>query len=125
MPEGSAAIPAGEGVTTELRDGKPVVKVYFASGKTSVAPAFGPAAAGLKGWLDGHPGATLEVSGYADPSGNAALNAQLSKQRAQAVQADLITAGVPEGSAALVKPAAATDGSVSKEAARRVEVVVK
>ncbi len=123
--EGQATIPTGEGVTTELRDGKPVVKVYFASGKTSVAPAFGAAAAGLKGWLDGHPGATLEVSGYADPTGNAAQNAALSKQRAQAVQADLITAGVPEGSAALVKPASSTDATVSKESARRVEVVVK
>lgn len=123
--EGSVTIPTGAGVTTETRDGKPVVKVYFDSGKTAVAPAFGAAASGLKAWLDGHAGSTLAVSGYADPTGNAARNAELSKQRAQAVQAELVKAGVPETAAALVKPDSATDATVSKEAARRVEVTVQ
>lgn len=123
--EGTVAIPAGAGVTSELRDGKPVVKVYFDSGKTLVAPAFGAAAGGLKAYLDGHPGSTLAVSGYADPTGNAARNEQLSKQRAQAVQAELIKSGIPEASAQLVKPASSTDATVSKEAARRVEVTVQ
>ena len=34
------AIPEGNGVTVESRDGKPVVKVYFASGKTIMPNAF-------------------------------------------------------------------------------------
>ncbi len=71
--EGSVAIPAGAGVTSELRDGKPVVKVYFDTGKTNVAPAFTPAAGGLKAYLEGHAGSKLTVSGFADPTGNAAL----------------------------------------------------
>lgn len=41
------AIPAGAGVTSELRDGKPVVKVYFASGTTDVVPDFAGSAEGL------------------------------------------------------------------------------
>lgn len=123
--EGSLAIPAGAGVTSELRDGKPVVKVYFDSGKVDVAPAFGAAAGGLKSWLDSHSGTKLAVSGYADPSGNAALNADLAKQRAQAVQAALVAAGIPEAAAELVKPDSVTDANVAKDAARRVEVVVK
>lgn len=123
--EGTVAIPAGAGVTTEMRDGKPVVKVYFDSGKTDVVPAFAGTAGGLKAYLDSHAGAKLAVSGYADPTGNAKRNEQLSKQRAQAVQAGLINAGIPADSTALVKPASATDATVSKEAARRVEVTVQ
>lgn len=123
--EGSEAIPAGAGVTSELRDGKPVVKVYFDTAKTDVAPAFGAAAGGLKAWLDGHAGSKLAISGYSDPSGNAAANAELSKQRAQAVQAALVGAGIPVETAELVKPADSADASVPKEAARRVEVTVQ
>ncbi len=37
----------------------------------------------------------------------------------------LVKAGIPEASALLVKPDSATDGTVSKEAARRVEVTVQ
>ena len=124
-PEGSVSIPAGAGVTSEMRDGKPVVKVYFDSGMTSVTPDFANTAGGLKSWLDTHSGAVLEVSGYSDPSGNAAANAELSKQRAQAVQSALMAVDIPATSAKLVKPAEVSDATVAKEAARRVEVVVK
>ena len=123
--EGAATIPTGAGVTTETRDGKPVVKVYFDTGKIDVVAAFAGSADGLKSYLDSHSGSVLNVSGYSDPSGNAAANADLSKKRAQAVQAALVTAGIPEGSAMLVKPDNAADASVPKEAARRVEVMVK
>jgi len=123
--EGTVTIPTGAGVTTETRNGKPVVKVYFDTGKVDVAPAFDPAASGLKAWLEANPGSKLAISGYADPSGNAAFNADLAKRRAQAVLASLTKAGVPEGAAALVKPDSATDATVAKDAARRVEVVVQ
>ena len=123
--EGSVTIPDGAGVTSEMRDGKPVVKVYFDAAKTEVTPAFLRTASGLKEWLDTHSGSTLAISGYSDPSGNAAANAELSKQRAQAVQAGLFTAGIPEQVAQLVKPEVSADATVPAEAARRVEVVVK
>lgn len=123
--EGTVTIPTGAGVTAETRDGKPVVKVYFDTGKTDLAPAFTGAAAGLKDYLAGHAGSTLAVSGFNDPTGNAAANAELSKKRAQAVNAGLVANGVPEGSVALVKPAETTDTSGSNAAARRVEVVVR
>ncbi len=123
--EGTVAIPTGAGVTTEMRDGKPVVKVYFNSGKSDVAPAFAAAAGGLKAYLDSHAGSSLTVSGFNDPTGNAAFNAQLSKDRAQHVQAELVTAGIPEASAVLVPPASATDATTNLAGARRVEVTVK
>lgn len=123
--EGSVTIPAGAGVTSELRDGKPVVKVYFDTGKTVLAPAFADAAAGLKDYLAANSGSSLAVSGYNDASGNAAANAELSKQRAQAVAAALVSSGIAQASVALVKPEQTTDTSVAADAARRVEVVVK
>lgn len=123
--EGSVEIPAGAGVTSELRDGKPVVKVYFDTGKTDVAAAFAGAAGGLKAWLEANAGSSLAISGYNDPSGNAAANAELAKNRAQAVQAALVAAGIAESSAQLVKPESTADATVPPEAARRVEVVVR
>lgn len=123
--EGSVAVPAGAGVTVETRGGKPVAKVYFDTAKAAVVPAFADTAAGLKNWLDTHPGSKLAISGYNDPSGNAAANAALSKDRAQAVQAALVNAGIPAASTALVKPADTTDATTDKASARRVEVVVQ
>ena len=102
-----------------------MVKVYFDTGKTDVAEAFAPAAGGLKSWLEATAGSSLAISGYSDPSGNAAINAEISKNRAIAVRNALTAAGIPEGSVALVKPEEISDGTVSPEAARRVEVVVR
>lgn len=123
--EGAAIVPTGAGVTAETRDGKPVVKVYFDTGKADVVPAFTDAAGGLKTYLDGHAGTSLAVSGFNDKTGNAALNAELSKNRAQAVKAALVAAGVPDASVELVKPADTTDASSLNAEARRVEVVVR
>jgi outer membrane protein OmpA-like peptidoglycan-associated protein len=128
-PEATAAaavaIPAGAGVVSGERDGKPMVTVYFDTGKTMVAPAFGAAATGLQSYLGANAGSTLAVSGFSDPSGNAAANAALSKKRAQAVKAALVGAGVADASVALVKPDAAIDATTTAENARRVEVTVK
>ena len=123
--EGTVAIPEGAGVTSELRDGKPVVKVYFDTSSTAVAPAFAGAAGGLNAWLAANPGSSLAVSGFNDATGNAAANAELSKNRAQVVQAALIAAGVAENSVELVKPEDATQGTGNDADARRVEVVVR
>jgi outer membrane protein OmpA-like peptidoglycan-associated protein len=118
-------IPTGAGVTSEMRDSKPLVKVYFDTGKSQVVEAFTPAAATLKTYLEANPGSGLGVSGYNDPTGNAAANAALSKNRAQAVQAALVGAGIAATSIELIKPEAATDAQVTKEEARRVEVYIK
>lgn len=118
-------IPAGAGVTSEMRDGKPLVKVYFDTGKADVVADFVPASGGLRDYLAANSGSKLGISGYNDPTGNAAANAALSKKRAQAVQAALVKAGVPATSIELIKPEAATDTTVTKEEARRVEVFVK
>lgn len=123
--EGTIEIPAGAGVTSELREGKPVVKVYFDTASAAVVPAFGDAAGGLKAWLAANPGTSLAVSGYNDSTGNAAANAELSKNRAFAVRDALIASGIAESSVETVKPEATTAGAGDDAAARRVEVVVR
>lgn len=65
------------------------------------------------------------VSGFNDPTGNAALNAELSKKRAQSVAAALAAQGVPADSIDLEKPPETTDTTTTKENARRVDIVVK
>lgn len=124
-PVAAVVIPTGAGVTSEVREAKPLVKVYFDTGKSQVVEAFTPAAATLKTYLDANPGSGLGVSGYNDPTGNAAANAALSKNRAQAVQAALVGAGIPATSIELIKPEATTQTQVTKEEARRVEVYIK
>lgn len=124
---GSAAItvPTGSGVISEVRDNKPLLTVYFDSGKAAVSNDFAAATDTLKAYLNTHPDAKLAVSGYNDPSGNAALNAELSKNRAQAVAMALAASGIPKGSVELVKPADTTSATVTPEQARRVEVTVQ
>lgn len=126
-PVGSAAIavPKGSGVISEVRDNKPLLTVYFDSGKAAVSNDFAAATDTLKAYLNTHPDAKLAVSGYNDPSGNAALNAELSKNRAQAVATALAASGIPKGSVELVKPADTTSATVTPEQARRVEVTVQ
>lgn len=99
-----------------------IVKFYFATGKAELAPnsldALKDVAAGVK------EGKKAVVSGYTDSTGNAEINAKLSKERAFAVRDALLAAGVPESSIELRKPASDT-GSGSKEEARRVEVILE
>jgi outer membrane protein OmpA-like peptidoglycan-associated protein len=118
-------VPAGAGVTAGERNGKPMLTVYFDTGKSDVTNDLATAAARVKDYVASNAGAKLAVSGYNDPTGNAAANAELSKKRAQAVGKALEAAGVPAGSIELVKPEATTDATVDKAAARRVEVTVK
>ena len=121
----AAVVPVGAGVVSGLRDSKPMLTIYFASGQSGVSNDVAAAAGTLRAYLDAHPGTKLAVSGYNDPSGNATLNAELSKKRAQAVAAALTAAGITHGSVEMVKPADTTSASVTPDQARRVEVTVK
>ena len=110
---------------SETRDGHPALVVYFDTGKADVAPDFAAKAADIKAYVAAHPDAKLAVSGYNDPTGNAAVNAELSKNRAKAVATALKAEGVPESVVSLEKPADTTIANTDKAAARRVEVTVK
>ena len=124
--EGTAnAIPTGAGVVSGVRDSQPMLTVYFESGQSNVSSQMATAAGSLTSYLAANPDSKVAVSGYNDPSGNAALNAELSKKRAQAVASALVGAGVPQSSVELVKPADTTSATVTAEQARRVEVTIQ
>lgn len=121
----AAAVPEGAGVVASDVAGKPKLTVYFDSGKSAVTNDLAAAAANVKAYIDKNPTAKLAVSGYNDPTGNAEINARLSKERAQGVAKALEAAGIPATAIELVKPEATTDVAVDAAAARRVEVTVK
>lgn len=121
----AATVPDGAGVVQGEVGGRPKLTVYFDTGKSDVTNDLSTAAAALKDYMTKNPAAKIAVSGYNDPTGNAALNAELSKKRAQGVAKALEGIGIPATAINLEKPAATTDAAVSAAEARRVEVVVK
>ncbi len=99
-----------------------VVKFFFATGKAELAPGANEALGDVvKGVVDG--GKTAVVSGFHDATGDAAVNAELAKQRALAVRDALKALGVAEEKVELKKHEA-TQGSGSNAEARRVEVIL-
>ena len=118
--------PTGSAVVALMGENSlPALKVYFDSGKFDVPGDFATKAAEAINFLKANPDAKVVISGYNDPTGNAAANAELSKQRAQAVQAALVAQGVTEDRTVLEKPAEATGTAVTNAASRRVEVVLR
>jgi outer membrane protein OmpA-like peptidoglycan-associated protein len=103
----------------------PALKVYFDSAKSDVHGDFADKAAELVNYLKANADVKAVISGFNDPTGNAAANAELSKQRAQAVQAALVTQGLTEDRTVLEKPAETTGTAVTNAASRRVEVVLR
>lgn len=98
-----------------------VVKFYFASGKADVAAGANEALADVVSGVA--VGNKAVVSGFHDATGGAALNAELSKQRAFAVRDALLALGVAEDRIELRKPEEMQAEGSSAEA-RRVEVVL-
>ena len=122
VPVTSSVVPAGAVYEEALvRVDNGVVKFYFATGKADVAVGGNEALADVvRGVTQGK---RAQISGYHDATGDAAVNAELSKQRALAVQNTLLALGVKQEAIDLRKPAQ-TQASGSNAEARRVEVVL-
>jgi outer membrane protein OmpA-like peptidoglycan-associated protein len=98
-----------------------VVKFYFATAKAELAAGANEALADVvKGVAEGK---KAVVSGFHDATGDAALNAELAKQRAFAVRDALKGLGVAEDKIELKKPEVTTATGSNAEA-RRVEVAL-
>ncbi|MET0586892.1 MAG: DUF2853 family protein [Novosphingobium sp.] len=121
----AVVIPTGAGVVASDRDSKPMLTVYFQTAMSEVHNDLSTAASGVKNYLDTHPNATLAVSGYNDPTGDAAANAALAKSRAENVRAALEKAGISAPRIVLEKPVQTTGTGDTNAESRRVEVVVK
>ena len=114
------AAPAAEAAAS-VRVENGVVKFYFASAKADLAAGANEALADVvKGVAEGK---NAIVSGFHDATGDAALNAELAKQRALAVSDALKALGVAEDKIELKKPEETTASGNNAEA-RRVEVVL-
>jgi outer membrane protein OmpA-like peptidoglycan-associated protein len=101
-----------------------MARLFFESGAAALP---GDAAASLAPIVESakaRPDAKLAVSGFHDKTGNAALNAELAKQRAIAVRDALVAAGIPAERIELRKPVE-TEGGGDDRQARRVEVTVE
>ena len=120
------AIPAGADLVSYKAGGMPALKVYFDTGKTDVAEEFGDKSKDISAFLTANAGSKAIVSGYNDPTGDAAANAELSKNRAKNVAAALKAAGIAEDRVMLEKPSDITSGAaLSNAEARRVEVTIR
>lgn len=112
----NAAQTASDAASVKVENG--VVKFYFASGKADLAAGAGEALADVvKGAKAGR---KLVISGFHDATGDAAKNAALARQRAEAVRDALKTAGVSPEQIELKKPEQMAGGSDAE--ARRVEI---
>ena len=118
-PAAPAAGAAKDDASVVVENG--VVKFYFASGKSELAP--GAVEALADAIAAGKAGKKLVISGFHDSTGDPAKNAELAKLRAFAVRDALKTAGVAESGIELKKPETAT-GTGNNAEARRVEVMI-
>lgn len=104
--------------------GEALAKVYFAIGKASLNEADKGVVAKTIEALAANANAIVLLSGFHDPSGDPAKNAELAKQRAFAVRDALIAGGVAADRIKLRKPES-TVGTGSPEEGRRVEIRVQ
>ncbi len=127
-PVPAAATPAEAASTLIVEDSASVrvdngmVIFYFASGKAELAAGANEALAEVvNGTAQGR---KAIVSGFHDATGSAALNEELSKQRALAVRDALVALGVSEAQIELKKPEFMQATAGNNAQARRVEVVL-
>nr|MBL8411493.1 OmpA family protein [Dechloromonas sp.] len=104
--------------------GEALAKVYFAVGSAVLNEADKAVVGKAQEALAANPQAIVLLSGFHDPSGDAARNAQLAKERAEAVRDALVAGGVAVERVKFRKPES-TLGSGSDEEGRRVEIRVQ
>ncbi|NMG01123.1 OmpA family protein [Aromatoleum toluolicum] len=104
--------------------GEALVKFYFAVGEATLPADASPDIATIVVALDAAPEKKVLLSGFHDETGGAAVNAEVSKNRALAVREALVEAGVPAERVLLRRPAVTLGGGDAAEA-RRVEARVQ
>ncbi len=95
-------------------------KIYFATGSTTLGPD-SQATVDAVAALVKADGGKVDITGYADSTGDPAANAEIAKNRAKAVRDALVAAGIAEANLNMAPPASFT-GTGGDAEARRVEV---
>ncbi|QQP95659.1 sodium-translocating pyrophosphatase [Lysobacter enzymogenes] len=119
-----AADAAGTGNADSALPASDHVKLYFDLGSSQLPQTAAGDLGGVLQALQAKADAKARISGFHDESGSAATNAELAKQRAQAVKQWLQEQGIASERIELDKPAVTEGGGDAREA-RRVEVSVE
>ncbi|MBK7414333.1 MAG: OmpA family protein [Dechloromonas sp.] len=125
--KGSPAPVAPAKATTEAEIapvGDALAKVYFEVGQAALNDADQAVVSQTMAALALNPKAIVLLSGFHDPSGDPARNAELAKGRAEAVRDALVAGGVAADRVRFRKPES-TVGTGSAEEGRRVEIRVQ
>ena len=103
---------------------KPAATLFFDSGKTSPSGDAAALVAPVAAYLKDNALAKAVISGYNDPTGNAAKNAEIAKARAFAVREALKAQGIDDARIDMRKPVDTNLGG-NLDQARRVELTVE
>lgn len=101
---------------------QPIIKVFFAVGKSSVDNQFKNSLDRIGNQMKTYSVLNLELKGFADPTGNASSNLKLSEKRAQSVKNYLIQVHSINSSRITVLPVGQESNSQNLSYSRRVEV---
>jgi photosynthetic reaction center cytochrome c subunit len=100
-----------------------LAKIYFDTAVTTINPEGMKTVADAAKVIAGHAGMKVDISGFADKTGNAEQNLELAKQRALSVRDALKDAGVADDRINLKKPDFSIGGSEAD--ARRVDITAQ
>lgn len=104
-------------------------EILFKPGKAVLEPGAEPAIKRLADFLKSNPDRSVLVEGFTDSTGNAALNQQLSEQRADAVRLALINDGLEPSRIQIrgmsdAQPLASNESAAGRLVNRRVQIVI-
>jgi K(+)-stimulated pyrophosphate-energized sodium pump len=129
---GKAPAPAAAAPAEVVAVAVPVVvvvgvpmRVHFATNSDDISTEGKRIVDGYAKALVANPNTKVELSGFADPRGDAAANLELAKKRATVVRDALVAAGAKAEQVELVKPTDAIVGSGNDADARRVDIVLR
>ncbi|HEY4663593.1 MAG TPA: cytochrome c oxidase subunit II [Comamonas sp.] len=124
VPSAQTATPVvAEGSSPDAAGGAMPFQIFFATGQSVLDDKAQGTAQEAAQWLQAHADVKIALSGYVDATGSADVNAEIAKQRAQAVAKALTDAGIAPERIELRKPQTITDSSGADEQARRVDIV--
>ena len=98
-------------------------QIFFATGQSALDDKAQATLNQAVEWLKANADVKIALSGFVDATGSAEVNAEIAKQRAQAVAKALTDAGIAAERIELRKPQIITDSTGADEQARRVDIV--